>query len=123
MAKLLEQWLQLTHAEAGAIQSAAWPALREIQAAKASLQKSVAKSGEKWHAENPDKTMPSGNQHPFRAELSRLISLESRNSELLAAQLHRAHARRESLENAFRNLRKIQRTYTSRPNTGLDRYS
>jgi hypothetical protein len=123
MARLLDQWLQLTQAEAGAIQSASWAALRNIQSAKSLLQKDVARAGEKWQVENPGKPLPCGNQHPFRAELSRLLSMATRNGELLVAQLRRARARQESLDNAARNLRKIQRAYSSRSAAGLDHYS
>lgn len=123
MARLLDQWLQLTQAEAGAIQSASWPALRNIQSAKSLLQKEVARAGEKWQLENRGKPLPGGDQHPFRADLSRLLSMVTRNGELLASQLRRARARQESLDNAARNLRKIQRAYVSRSTASLDRYS
>lgn len=112
MAKLLEQWLRLTQAEAGAIQSAAWPVLREMQAAKIPLQTRLTQVRAKWESEN------SGNdtsKHPFHAELGRLISLETRNSELLAAQVRRAQAEKESLKEAVHNLRKIQRSYVAKP--------
>ena len=81
IARLLEQWLQLTRDEATAIQSASWPALRDIQSRKAELQKSLSQAEKNWAAENP------GEPKPFRAEVGRLISLVARNAELLAAQM------------------------------------
>jgi hypothetical protein len=68
----------------------------------------------KWVAENPP---VAGNlaPKPFRAEIGRLISLEARNAELLAAQMRRARAQQETVDNAWRNLRKIQRSYVRKP--------
>jgi len=108
ISKLLEQWLQLTQAEGGAIQAASWAKVKKIQADKSRLQKNLAEAQGDWARENPDAN-PQTN--PFRAELARLISLEARNAELLAAQLRRAEADRVSLDHAYRNLRRIQRSY------------
>ena len=123
IAKVLEQWLQLSKAEAGAIQSAAWASLKEIQAAKAGLQKQFARAKEKWEAENPGEAFSGPDKHPFRAELGRLASLATRNGELLAAQLRRAEAKRESLKEAFRNLRKVQQSYSAKAHGALNCYS
>ncbi|HZQ45842.1 MAG TPA: hypothetical protein VFC07_02425 [Verrucomicrobiae bacterium] len=124
MAKLLEQWLRLTEAEAGAIQSAAWLVLREVQAAKTSLQSRLAQAREKWELENPGHGSKTGPVlHPFHAELGRLLSLETRNGELLAAQVRRAQAEKESLKETVRNLRNVQRTYASKPQGAWNCYS
>ena len=123
IAKILEQWLQLTKAEAGAIQSAGWPSLKEIQAAKTGLQNQLARAKEKWEAENPGEAFSGPDKHPFHSELSRLLSLATRNGELLTAQLRRAHAERESLNEAFRNLRKVQQSYSAKPHGAWDCYS
>ncbi len=122
IAKILEQWLQLSKAEAGAIQSTAWASLKEIQAAKTGLQKQFARAKEKWEAENPSE-FSSPDKYPFRAELGRLASLATRNGELLAAQLRRAEAKRESLKEAFRNLRKVQQSYSAKAHGALNCYS
>jgi len=114
MADLLDQWLQLTHAEAGAIQSATWPSLKDIQAAKVTLQKRFNQTREKWESENSGKTSQDTVNNPFRAEIGRLLSLETRNAGLLAAKLRRAHAQRESLNEAARNLRNVHQTYVSK---------
>jgi hypothetical protein len=122
-AKILEQWLQLSQAEAGAIQRAAWADLKEIQAAKTHLQKDLAQARKKWEAENAGNTLSNSGKHPFHAELGRLISLATRNGELLAAQLRRAHAKRDSLNEAIRNLRKVQRSYSAKARGVLNCYS
>lgn len=122
-AKILEQWLQLSQAEAHAIQSAAWASLKEIQTAKTRLQEELARARKKWEAENPANALSAPGKHPFHAELGRLISMATRNSELLAAQVRRAHAKRESLNEAIRNLRKVQRHYVFKPKAVLNCYS
>lgn len=115
VADLLDQWLQLTQAEAGAIQSATWPSLREIQAAKVCLQKRLTRATEKWEAENPGKVLAGPGKHLFRAQIGRLLSLETRNGALLATKLRRAHAQRESLNEAARNLRNVHQSYVLKP--------
>jgi|SRR5579872_5406321 len=119
MTKLLGRWFELTCAEAGAIQSAAWPALKEIQADKLRLQESITQDREKWMVENP-RGAAGG---PFRAEVDKLLSLEARNAELLAGQLRKVRSEKESLDRAFRNLRKIHRSYVRNPETVWHCYS
>jgi hypothetical protein len=106
LSRLLEEWLRLTRAEETAIRSAAWSGLREIQAQKAELQKSIAARGSHLRRANSGKVVES-----FRAKAARLISLETRNAALLAAQLGRARSQQESLAHAERNLNKIQSSY------------
>jgi hypothetical protein len=111
IARLLGEWRELTRAEGVAIQSANWNTVQEIQSRKSDLQKSLATAEANWVAEN------SANQSapkPFRAEVARLISLEARNADLLAAQMRRARAQQETLKQAWRNLRKIQRSYVAK---------
>jgi len=110
LAVLLEQWLQFTREEGAAIQSAAWSTVREIQTRKAALKKSFAETELRWVRENTGLV-----QKPFRAEVGRLISLETRNAELLAAQLRRARAQQASLDHARKNLGKIARSYICAP--------
>ncbi|MGP8201486.1 MAG: hypothetical protein ACLQU4_18505 [Limisphaerales bacterium] len=123
LAGILEEWLQLTRSEGAAIQAAAWPALREIQARKAALRKSFIEAMRACAAEESGgagKFAP----RPFRAEASRILSLLTRNGAALAAQLSRAKARRELLNQADRNLRKIQRSYVRlHPSTAWQSYS
>jgi hypothetical protein len=123
MADLLEQWLQMTRAEAGAIRSAKWASLRNIQAAKAGLQQRLTQAKEQWEAENPGKVLGGAGENAFGAEIGRLLSLETRNAELLTAKLRRAHAQRESLNEAARNLRNVHETYALRPKGAWNCYS
>ena len=104
---LLAQWLELTQAEGGAIRSASWTRVSEIQSQKAALQKSFDHAREKWAVENPAGAL----LNAFQTEISRLLSLEERNKTLLAAQMRRARAEQESLHEARRNLAKIRRSY------------
>jgi predicted ATPase len=115
IAGLLEQWLELTQAEAAAIRSETWPSLKEIQAAKTSLQKRLSEAREKWASESPGEAFACACKHPFFAEIARLLSLETRNAELLAARLRRACAKRESMNEAARNLRNVRQSYVVKP--------
>ena len=107
--QLLGQWFRLTQAEAGAIQSASWPSVGEIQSAKAELQKSLTRALKQWTAENGRRSMPA--DHPFHADVSRLISLETRNAELVAVQMRRAQLEKEMRAEGLRNLRRLRRSY------------
>ena len=109
LAELLGHWLRLTQAEAKAILSAAWPSVREIQAAKGRLRKPIAELKEAWQAENSGEWLSAPGMESFRREAGRLVSLETRNGELLASQLQRARRERESLDQALRNLRNVHR--------------
>ena len=117
---LLEQWRRLTEAEGEAIRTGAWLSVKELQAAKAELQRDMNSAMEKWKRENPG-AAPA--KHPFRREVDRLISLEMRNSELLAAQHERVQRERASSDRALLTLRRVQRSYAQKPETGWDCYS
>jgi uncharacterized protein involved in exopolysaccharide biosynthesis len=124
LAGILEQWLQLTRAEGAAIQASAWPTVRRIQARRAALRKSLTEAArtcaEEDAAAGPGNPAP----RPFRAEAGRIISLLTRNGAALTAQLSRARARQESLDQANRNLRRIQRSYVRpHPPTAWHSYS
>ena len=54
IAAILKQWLEMTHAESQLIQSSDWPALRDIQAAKAKLRPSLGEAIEQWRAAESD---------------------------------------------------------------------
>jgi hypothetical protein len=103
LAGLLEQWLQLTQAEGAAIQAADWTKVREVQATKARLQPAITETKNKFPG-----------TIPFPAQVGRLLSLETRNSELLAAQVRRVSAEKTSIDQAQKNLRRIQRSYVPR---------
>jgi hypothetical protein len=111
LAGILAQWLQLTRAEGAAVQAAAWQAVRQIQARKAALRKPLAEAAGRCAQEDAAASPGNPVPRPFRAEAGRIISLLTRNSAALTAQLSLARARQESLDQASRNLRRIQRSY------------
>jgi hypothetical protein len=121
--KYLGQWFELTQAEAGAIQSAEWTEVREIQTAKATLQKSLTAARERLMAEENSGLLMPGTDAPLRAEVGKLVSQESRNAELLAAQMRRARAEQEKRAESLRNLRRLQRSYGRRLDTAWQSYS
>jgi hypothetical protein len=104
--RLLEQWLQLTKAEATAIQAADWSAVAKIQTSKAALQKALEaeRQGRMLYRRGPE-------ADAIQAKIARLISLESRNAELIAAQQLRARAEQSALEQTRRTLHKVKRSY------------
>jgi hypothetical protein len=121
--KYLGQWFELTQAEAGAIQSAEWAEVREIQSAKAALQKSLSAARERLMTEEGvDSLMPKSTD-PLRVELGRLASLESRNEELVATQMRQARVEMEKRAEALRNLRRLQRSYGRRLDAAWQSFS
>lgn len=110
---LLQQWLEMTRAEAEAIQSAAWQKLEEIQSRKASLRQPLAEAFQQWKP----------GEIPFRAELGRLIALESRNAQVLTDRLQKTRAEQLALERASQNLRNVRRSYAPPPATAWNTYS
>src|SRR5215469_14228742 len=100
MAGLFERWLKLTQAEAGAIENAAWSGLKEIQAAKDTLQKLLSEVKQKWNLENPRRASCPPEESPFYPVICRLLSMETRNAELLAAKISEAQTEKKSLDDA-----------------------
>jgi hypothetical protein len=121
--KFLGQWLELTQAEAGAIESAEWSEVQEIQSTKAALQKSLSAARERLMAEESGPLLAPKNDDPLRLEVGRLVSQENRNAELLAAQMRRARAEQEKRAEALRNLRRLQRSYGRRLDAAWQTYS
>jgi hypothetical protein len=121
--KFLGQWLELTQAEAGAIQTAEWTEVREIQSAKAELQKSLTAARERLMAEESGGMFAPKADDPLQAELGRLVSRENRNAELLAAQMRRVRAEQEKRAESLRNLRRLQRSYGRRLDAAWQSYS
>src|SRR5262245_12596985 len=81
---LLDQWFELTQAEGAAIQTADWDRVRQTQTGKAQLRHSLSEQRARL-----------GDVRPFASRIARLISLETRNEELVAAQMRRWHAEKE----------------------------
>jgi hypothetical protein len=116
---IFKQWLQMTHAEAQAIQTGDWPALRRVQAAKAELRDPLSQAVDQWRMENPQEAAAK----PFRDEVGQLLALETQNGNLLAARKHRAHEKKRLLEQALFNLRRVRSTYTKPARQVLNSYS
>jgi hypothetical protein len=109
-ALLLRQWHQLTRAESGAIQAAAWPKLRDIQSRKAALMQPLSDAFARWNSAEPAVSGDAGS-NPFRAGIARLIALESHNAQLLAGRRDAARQQQLHLDRAAQNLRNVRRTY------------
>jgi hypothetical protein len=109
--RFLAQWFELTQAEAGAIQSAEWAEVREIQTTKAALQKSLSEARERLMAEETAGPLAIGPDDRLRAQVGRLVSHENRNAELVVAQVRRARSEQQKRSEALRNLRRLQRSY------------
>jgi hypothetical protein len=110
-AAILQQWLQLTREEGAAIQSADWPAVRLIQTRKASLRGSFTAAAHRCAGDDKSSAPVQPASKSFRAEAARILSLLTRNSAALAAQMHQVRTRQEALDQTKRILSKIQRSY------------
>ena len=97
----------MTHRESHAIRVGRWLELAGIQKAKAALQQPLTNAIEQWKIENrADNT-----SHPFRDEVSRLLDLEARNSELLAMRKREVREKILLLEQALYDLRRVRSSY------------
>jgi hypothetical protein len=115
IAELLGEWSRLTHGETEAIQSASWLELQKVQLAKTNLQLQITGAMRNGVAEQ--------NVRQFRAEFEELLSLESRNKELLAAQMEKAKLAKAALQKASKNLRRVHHAYARKPEPAWHSYS
>jgi outer membrane PBP1 activator LpoA protein len=104
---LLKEWLEMTHREFHAIQMGRWSELSRIQKAKADLQLPLTDAIEQWKIEYPAEST----SHPFRDEISRLLDLESHNSELLALRKREVREKILLLEQALYDLHLLHSSY------------
>jgi len=111
LARLLQQWQQMTRAESEAIQAAAWPRLQAIQSDKARLQRPLSEAMRQWKAQESSAPRGALSDKPFRAAVSRLIALEEHNAQLVAARRQKARAQQLHLGRAARNLHRIKKSY------------
>jgi len=116
IAVLLKHWLEMTHAESHAIQAGDWCALRSIQAAKGELKLPLGRAVEQWRAENPAEAAT----QPFRAEVTRLLALETQNGSILAVRQQKAREKKKLLEQALFNLRRVRGSYAPPPRSALN---
>jgi len=104
---LLKEWLEMTHLECHAITVGRWSDLARIQKSKAALQQPLTDAIEEWKIENPVEAA----SNPFRHEVSRLLDLESHNSELLAVRKREVREKMLLLEQALYDLRRLRSFY------------
>jgi hypothetical protein len=116
IAALLKEWLRLTHAEAQAIHAGDWLLLRKIQAAKSDLRLPLGQAVEQWRAQNPAQAAAD----PFRAEVTRLLALETQNGNVVAARQQKALQKKKLLEQALFNLRRLRGSYAPPPRPALN---
>lgn len=106
-------WEQLTQTEGAAIQSGDWARVAECQQAKQGLQKQIIHLTESAQAECIETGLDSKNfERDLRPIINKLISMESRNSELLAIRRQAADLEKLDLDQASNNLRRVQKSYS-----------
>lgn len=107
-----QTWEQLTQAEGAAIQSDDWSRVQQCQQTKQGLQRKIIHLTEAAQAECIDAGVDQKSlEREVRRIINHLISLESRNSELLAGRRDAAEAAKADLDQAAHNLRRVQKSY------------
>lgn len=117
-------WEQITHTEGAAIEREDWPKVSECQQSKQGLQKQIIHLTEAAQTE----CIEGGHdtklfERDMRRIINTLISLESRNAELLAGRKQAADARKLELEQSSQNLRRVQKSYSAPANALWNSYS
>ena len=106
-------WEQLTRTEGAAIQSGDWSRVAECQQSKQGLQKKIIRLTESAQAECIETGLDSKNfERDLRPIINNLISMENRNSELLAIRRQAADVEKLDLDQASQNLRRVQKSYS-----------
>jgi hypothetical protein len=123
MARLLQQWRQMTKSETAAIHAAAWPRLKEIQSHKALLRTPLKEALAHWRQQQSSENRTGQTDLPFRAEVNRLIALEAHNAQLVAERCQKAAQHKLHLERARRNLGKVRHSYAPHTSGGLNSWS
>jgi len=119
IAAILQQWLEMTRAEGEAIRSGHWTSLRTIQASKAALRPPLGQAVEQWRTENPAEAAA----NPLRAEVNHLLELETQNGKILTERKQRAIEKKQLLEQALFNLRRVRSSYAKPSLSALSSYS
>ena len=123
LAELLDKWLQLTHREFQAIEGGVWKELAGVQALKNALQDPLRDALDDWKNENRTAGAATEDEAIFRSTVDRLLTLETRSAELLAARRQKALERKSLIEQAGRNLRMVRDSYARNPDTEWQVYS
>lgn len=117
-------WEKITHTEGAAIEQEDWAKVTECQQTKLGLQRKIIHLTEAAQAEciesgQDQKTL----EREMRRIINKLISLESRNAELLAGRKQAAEVRRLELDQSAQNLRRVQKSYSPPANAIWNSYS
>ena len=123
IAGLLQQWREISQSEFKAIQGGDWSQLRVLQVTKDTLQQSLTEAREAWNAENPTDPLPPAGEHPFEAEVSSLVALETRNVQLLEARRQKLRDRQALLKQARGNIRRLRQSYAPQADAKWNSYS
>jgi hypothetical protein len=106
-------WEELTQAEGAAIQSDDWLRVSEYQHTKQGLQKQIIHLTEAAQVECVAAgSDPKLLERDLRRIINSLITLESRNSELLAGRRQIAQVEKAHLDQSVHNLRRVQKSYS-----------
>lgn len=107
-----QSWEQLTQAEGAAIESDDWARVQQCQQTKKGLQKQIIQLTEAAQAECIEAGLDQKSlERDVRRIINGLITLESRNSELLAGRRVVAEVAKADLDQAAHNLRRVQKSY------------
>jgi hypothetical protein len=106
IASLLKEWGKLTEAEGKAIEAGSWNNLTNAQADKRSLQSKLSEL-----LANEESSSSGDFKSDFKPEVSRLLSMEAQNANLLSKAIEKLREIQGGLEKTARNLRRVQGSY------------
>src|SRR5437773_10556166 len=107
-----QSWGEWTRREGDAIQAADWMHVRQCQEAKRHLQTRILQLTDATQRQCLRGEFEAADlERQVRSLVANLITLENRNEQLLREQQQKLEAQREQLEEANRNLRRVQRAY------------
>jgi ElaB/YqjD/DUF883 family membrane-anchored ribosome-binding protein len=109
-----QEWRRLAEAEGQAIQACNWSLLAACQKALQNLQTRITNISSAARAEwKKMGTARKQREEQVNATIYELIELEKRNNTLLKSIRETAHQRLEQLDRAGKNLKRLQRSYSS----------
>jgi len=120
---LLQRWREISQSEFAAIQAGDWPQLRNLQAAKETIQQHLTEARDAWNAENPAQPLPAADENPFAQEVGSLLALETRKVQFLEARRQRLRDRQGMLRQARTNVRRVRSSYAGPPEPKWHSYS
>lgn len=118
------RWQHLTKEEGAAIAAADWRQVDQIEAVKEHLQQDIITAEQALQkTANQRGDDPSAVRREFHEIVEVSLQLESRNHELLAAQMRQARSRFLELRQTGHNLRQLHQAYARQPNSVWQSYS